>query len=57
VPDDLGMPKMALKPPPKPSRPVAPAPAPHSDGGPIEISIEEEVDLTELAKRIEQRTR
>jgi len=25
--------------------------------GPIEISIDEEFDLTELAKRIEQRTR
>jgi hypothetical protein len=30
---------------------------PPSGSGPIEIAIEEEVDLTELAKRIEQRTR
>jgi twitching motility protein PilT len=55
VPDDLTVPKMALKPPPQPSRPTAPAV--QAENGPIEISIDEEVDLTELAKRIEQRTR
>jgi hypothetical protein len=49
------VPKTALKSPPKTPRPAAPAP--QGDNSPIEISIEEEVDLTELAKRIEQRTR
>jgi hypothetical protein len=28
----------------------------HGENSPIEIPIDEEVDLTELAKRIEQRT-
>lgn len=57
IPDDMGAPKAALRPAPKPSRSTSAAAALHSEGGPIEISIEEEVDLTELAKRIEQRTR
>jgi twitching motility protein PilT len=59
VPDDLTVPKTALKPSLKPSRePSRPAaPAVQPENGPIEISIDEEVDLTELAKRIEQRTR
>jgi twitching motility protein PilT len=56
VPDDLAVPTMTLKAPPKPTRQNTPAPA-AGDGGTIEISIDEEVDLTELAKRIEQRTR
>jgi twitching motility protein PilT len=56
IPDDLGTTKAPLKAAAKPVRPT-PAAAPNSAGGPIEISIEEEVDLTELAKRIEQRTR
>lgn len=55
APDDLGMPKTMLSSAPKPSRPVV-QPAP-GEYGPIEISIDEEVDLTELAKRIERRTR
>ncbi|MDP9082279.1 MAG: Flp pilus assembly complex ATPase component TadA [Pseudomonadota bacterium] len=55
VPDDLGAPKTALRPEPKPlPRPVTPVLA--ADAGPIEISIEENADLTELAKRIERRT-
>jgi twitching motility protein PilT len=39
--------------------PVSPPPrsAPPADNAPIEITIDEDVDLTELAKRIEQRTR
>jgi len=58
IPDDLSTAKPALKPTPKPAARSAPAAAlPPSGSGPIEISIEEEVDLTELAKRIEQRTR
>jgi len=52
IPDDIPAPPMAMKAPAKPARPPAAAP-----GDPIEISIDEEVDLTELAKRIEQRTR
>jgi len=55
TPDDPGMPRSALNPPRKPSRPIAPPV--QSENAPIEISIDEEVDLTELAKRIEQRTR
>jgi twitching motility protein PilT len=55
VPDDLTVPKTALKPPPPPSRSAALVV--QAENGPIEISIDEEVDLTELAKRIEQRTR
>lgn len=57
VPDDLGTTKAPLK--ATASRPVRPPASSQSNsaGGPIEISIEEEVDLTELAKRIEQRTR
>jgi len=57
VPDDLGAPTTALKPEPKPKPSRAVTPAVPGDNGPIEISIEENVDLTELAKRIEQRTR
>jgi twitching motility protein PilT len=55
VPDEIAVPQMALKRPPKPSRPAAP-PTVHGENSPIEIPIDEEVDLTELAKRIEQRT-
>ena len=58
IPDDLSTAKPALKATPKPAaRPSPAAASPPSGAGPIEISIEEEVDLTELAKRIEQRTR
>ena len=58
IPDDLSAAKPVLKPTAKPAaRPTPAAAPPASGGGPIEISIEEEVDLTELAKRIEQRTR
>jgi twitching motility protein PilT len=46
----------ALRAPPRPARASAPPPHP-GESGPIEISIDEEIDLTELAKRIEQRTR
>jgi twitching motility protein PilT len=56
VPDEAAVPQMALKAPPKESRTTAPPPVP-SEHGPIEIPIDDEVDLTELAKRIEQRTR
>ena len=56
VADELTAPPPALKPAPKPARPAAPQPV-AGEQGPIEISIDEEVDLTELAKRIEQRTR
>jgi twitching motility protein PilT len=56
VPDEGIVPQMALKAPPKPPRAAALPPV-HGESGPIEISIDEEVDLTELAKRIEQRTR
>jgi twitching motility protein PilT len=58
IADDLSAAKPVLKPTAKPATHATSAatPAP-SGGGPIEISIEEEVDLTELAKRIEQRTR
>jgi twitching motility protein PilT len=54
-PDTPRAPSMSPKPAPKPR----PAPSPPASGehGPIEISIDEEIDLTELAKRIEQRTR
>jgi hypothetical protein len=55
VPDEIAVPQMALKRPPKPSRPAAP-PTVHGENSPIEIPVDEEVDLTELAKRIEQRT-
>ncbi|MDP8985091.1 MAG: Flp pilus assembly complex ATPase component TadA [Pseudomonadota bacterium] len=59
VPPDPPPPSSPLKAPPKPavkpSRPQASAiPA---ENAPIEISIDEDVDLSELAKRIEQRTR
>jgi twitching motility protein PilT len=54
VADERASPPPLHRPPPSP-RPAAPR-AP-SDNGPIEIPIDEEVDLTELAKRIEQRTR
>ena len=58
IPDDLSAAKPVLKPTSKPAvRPTPAAAPPQSGSGPIEISIEEEVDLTELAKRIEQRTR
>jgi twitching motility protein PilT len=57
IPDDLGTTKAPLKSSPTPARPAAAPAHSNSGGGPIEISIEEEVDLTELAKRIEQRTR
>jgi twitching motility protein PilT len=58
IPDDLGTTKAPLKAAPKTVRPSPAVPPPNAGGGgPIEISIEEEVDLTELAKRIEQRTR
>jgi twitching motility protein PilT len=58
IPDDLSAAKPVLKPTAKPAARPTPAGAPPPSGsGPIEISIEEEVDLTELAKRIEQRTR
>jgi twitching motility protein PilT len=58
IPDDLSTAKAVLKASPKPAGRPAPAAAPPPSGsGPIEISIEEEVDLSELAKRIEQRTR
>jgi twitching motility protein PilT len=56
MPDEGVVPQMALKAPPKPPRAAALPPV-HGESGPIEISIDEEVDLTELAKRIEQRTR
>jgi twitching motility protein PilT len=54
-PDTPRAPSLSPKPAPKPR----PAPSPPASGehGPIEISIDEEIDLTELAKRIEQRTR
>jgi twitching motility protein PilT len=55
MPDDPVGPNVALKPAPKRTRP--PGPAVHGENAPIEISIDEEADLTELAKRIEQRTR
>jgi twitching motility protein PilT len=58
IPDDLSTAKPVLKAASKPAaRPSPAAASPPSGAGPIEISIEEEVDLTELAKRIEQRTR
>jgi twitching motility protein PilT len=53
--DAGAFPTLTLKAPSKPAR--APASPAASENGPIEISIDEEVDLTELAKRIEQRTR
>jgi twitching motility protein PilT len=56
VPDEIAVPQMALKPSPKPARPAAP-PTVHGENSPIEIPIDDDVDLTELAKRIEQRTR
>ena len=56
VADESTAPPPALKPSPKPARPAAPQPV-SVEQGPIEISIDEEFDLTELAKRIEQRTR
>jgi len=56
VPDEATVPQMALKPPPRESRPTAPPPV-HGENSPIEIPIDDDVDLTELAKRIEQRTR
>jgi twitching motility protein PilT len=54
VADEVAVPSMTFKVQAKPVRPPVPASV---EGGPIEISIDEEVDLTELAKRIEQRTR
>jgi len=63
VADDVRAPSADLKTPARP-RTSAPSAAPSSsasgaagDSGAIEIAIDEEVDLTELAKRIEQRTR
>jgi twitching motility protein PilT len=56
MPDEVLPSAPPLKPAARPSRPP-PAPSNAGEGGPIEISIDEDVDLSELAKRIEQRTR
>ncbi len=61
TPDPPGAGDSSLETPPMPRTPraaprTAPPPA-ATDNGPIEISIDEQADLTELARRIEQRTR
>jgi hypothetical protein len=64
VPTDIRAPARPVNAPPRPtpSRPVEPKPArgaasPPPPDQPIEISIDEDADLSELAKRIERRTR
>ncbi|HVC01886.1 MAG TPA: hypothetical protein VND80_06760 [Steroidobacteraceae bacterium] len=42
---------------PSPRRTARAAAAVPNDAAPIEIAIDEEIDLTELAKRVGQRTR
>jgi twitching motility protein PilT len=53
----IGAPRPTIRKPAAPKRPATPSPAAGSSGdGPIEISIEEDLDLAELAKQIERRS-